>query len=95
MSPPNSNINTDTKNHMLKSIFVLTNVLLHIKQTGLHQQKKIPCHVNKVATFIYYHHQPPPHQIDIFNPIKYIYKNNRLNLIFALTYMLQHIRQID
>ena len=33
MLPPTTNsnyyINTETKNHMLKSIFVLTNVLLH------------------------------------------------------------------
>ena len=38
--PPqtNSNIHTDTKNLMLKSIFVLTNVLLHFKQTGLHKK---------------------------------------------------------
>ena len=73
MSPPtNSNIHTDTKNHMLKSIFVLTNVLLHIKQTGLHQKK--PCHINKVATCIYDHHTPPP--IDIFNTIEFIFKKN-------------------
>ena len=76
---------------MLKSIFVLTNVLLHIKQTGLHPKK--PCHINKVATCIYYHHHPTP--IDIFNTIENILKNDRLNFIFVLTYMLQHIRQID
>ena len=59
MPPPhtNSNINTDTKNHMLKSICVFTNVLLNIKQTGLYKQKK-PCHINKVVTCINYH--PPP-----------------------------------
>ena len=75
---------------MLKSIFVLTNVILHNKQTGLHQKK--PCHINKVATCIYYHPAP----IDIFNTIEYIFKKyDRLNLIFVLTYMLQHIRQID
>ena len=62
MSPSqtNSNIHTDTKNLMLKSIFVLTNVLLHFKQTGLHKKTQKPFNINKVATCIYYHHPPPP-----------------------------------
>ena len=73
MSPPqtNSNIHTDTKNLMLKSIFVLTNVLLHFKQTGLHKKKnQKPFNINKVATCIYYHHPPPPH--DVIRGCKYL-----------------------
>ena len=40
-APPPSYINTDTKNHMLKSIFVLTNVFLTY-QTNWFTQKKNP-----------------------------------------------------
>ena len=65
----NSNINTDTKNHMLKSIFVLTNVLLHIKQTGLHK--------NNLAILIKLLHAfistTTPTPLDIFNTIEYIF----------------------
>ena len=58
--PPNSNINTDTKKHMLKSIFVLTNVLLHIKQTGLHQKKKNLAILTKLLNAFITTTTPPP-----------------------------------
>ena len=72
MPPPNSNINTDTKNHMLKSIFVLTNVLLHIKQTGLHK-KNPPCHIIKIffgrKVIQISKHVPSRHRLSVFNTL--------------------------